>query len=133
MKPQVLTVSKVSQGSNDLDTPWLKSRFCFMKQLAICFGKLDLTRVLDPAIPNLQYEVIGESLCVNIFLGGGGTGVVPCVQQGDAKPIKGGLIPLVINLFLFCPICSKFELRMRMHLDLVKIAFTKKNVIIQTY
>ena len=52
-----------------------------MKQFAICFEKLDPTRVLDPAIPNLQYEVIGESLCVNIFLGGGGrTKVAP---QGE--------------------------------------------------
>ena len=104
MNPQVLTVSKVSQGSNDHDKPWSKARFSFMKQLAICFGKLDPTKVLDPAIPNLQYNIIGESLCVDIFLGGGRTWVAPCVQQGNAKPIKGGSIPLVINPFLFCPI-----------------------------
>ena len=33
--------------------------------------------------------------------GGGRTGEAPCVQQGDAKPIKVGLIPLVINPILF--------------------------------
>ena len=62
MKPQVLIASKVSQGSNDPDAPWSKARFCFMKQLAIRLGKLDPTRVLDPAIPDLQYKVNGESL-----------------------------------------------------------------------
>ena len=71
MHPQVLTVSKVSQGSNDPDKPWSKARFCFMKQLAICFGKLDPTIALDPAIPNLQYKVIGVSFCVLIFSWGG--------------------------------------------------------------
>ena len=134
MKPQVLTVSKVSPGSNDPDKPWSKARFCFMKQLVICFGKLDPTIVLDPAIPNLQYEVIGDSLCIDIFLGGGfRTRAAPYIQQGDTKPIKGGFIPLVIEPFLFCPICLKLKLRMRMHLILAKIAITKKDVIIQTY
>ena len=106
MNPQMLTVRKVNQGSNDLDKPWSKARFSFMKQLAICFGKLDPTIVLDPAIPNLQYNVIGELyFCLLIFSWGrGGTKVAPCVQQGDAKPIRGGLISLVINSFLFCPI-----------------------------
>ena len=56
MNPQVLTVSKVSQGSNYPDKPWSKARFSFMKQLAIRFGKLDPTKILDPAIPNLQYN-----------------------------------------------------------------------------
>ena len=72
MNPQVLTVKKVGQGSSDPDKPWSKARFCFMKQLAICFGKLDPAIVLDPAIPNLQYKVIGESFCVLIFSGQGG-------------------------------------------------------------
>ena len=70
MKPQVRIVPKVSQGSNNPDSSWAKARFRFMKQLAIRFGKLDPTKVLDPVIPNLQYDVIGESLCVDIFLGG---------------------------------------------------------------
>ena len=133
MKPQVLTVSKVSQGSNDPDAPWSKARFCFMKLLAICFEKLDPTIVLNPEIPDLQYEVIGESLCVDIFLGGGGTGVDPCVQRGDAKLTNAGLIPPVINPFSFCPICSKLKLRMRIYLILAKIAFMKKNVILKAY
>ena len=98
MKPQVRIVPKVSQGSNNPDSSWAKARFRFMKQLAIRFGKLDPTRVLDPVIPNLKYSSIGE--CVDIFLGGG-TGVAPCIQQGDAKPIKGGSIPLVNNPFVF--------------------------------
>ena len=53
MKPQVLTVSKVRQGSNDPDKPWSKARFYFMKQLAIYFGKLNPIIVLDPSISNL--------------------------------------------------------------------------------
>ena len=53
LNPQVLTVQKVSQGSNDPDKPWSKARFSFIKQLAIHFGKLDPTIVLDPAIPNV--------------------------------------------------------------------------------
>ena len=91
MKLQVLTVSKVSQGSNDPDKPWSKARFCFMKQLAICFGKLDPTIVFNPAIPKLQYEVIGESLCVDIFLGGGlnqGSSLHP---TGQRQTHKGGI------------------------------------------
>ena len=70
MNPQVLTVSKISQGSNDPDKPWSKARFCFMKQLAIRFGKLDPTKILDPAIPNLEYKVVGEFFLCRYFLGG---------------------------------------------------------------
>ena len=46
MNPQVQTVRKVSQGSKDPDKPWSKAKFSFMKQLAICFGKLDSTITL---------------------------------------------------------------------------------------
>ena len=48
MKPQVSQVGKVSQGSHNPDSKWAKARFKFIKQLAIRFGKLDLTKVSDP-------------------------------------------------------------------------------------
>ena len=81
-----------------------KARFNFIKQLAIHFGKLDPTKVSDPAFPNDYVSVTrepGKFFCQYFLWGGGGTGVAPCVQQGDTKPIKGGSIPLVINPF-FC-------------------------------
>ena len=75
---QVIKVPKVSQRSNDPDAPLSKARFCFMEQLTIRFGKLDPIRVSNPAIPDLLYDVIGET--VSIFSCGGGTGLAPCVQ-----------------------------------------------------
>ena len=63
MKPRVTQVAKVSQGSDNPDSPWAKARFCFMKQLAIQFGILDPTKVLDPGFPNQKNsanEDLGE-------------------------------------------------------------------------
>ena len=52
MKPQVSQVGKVSQGSHNPDSSLAKARFKFNKQLEVRFGKLDLTKVSDPAFPN---------------------------------------------------------------------------------
>ena len=60
MKPKVSQVGKVSQGSHNPDSAWAEARFNFIKQLAICFGKLDLTKVSDPAFPNNYVSVTGE-------------------------------------------------------------------------
>ena len=67
MKPKVSQVGKVSQGSHNPDSAWAKARFNFIKQLAIRFGKLDPTKVSDPAL-------IGEpgKFYLSIFSWGGG-------------------------------------------------------------
>ena len=49
---------------------WSKARFSFMKQLAVRFGKLDPTKVMDPAIPKLQNNVIGELFFFQYFFEG---------------------------------------------------------------
>ena len=91
MNPQVLTVSKISQGSNDPDKPWSKARFCFMKQLAIRFGKLDPTKILDPAIPNLEYKVVGEFFLCRYFLGGGRNRGSSLRPTGRRQTHQGGI------------------------------------------
>ena len=60
MKPKVSQVGKVSQGSRNPDSAWAKARSNFIKQLAIRFGKLDPTKVSNPAFPNNNVSVMSE-------------------------------------------------------------------------
>ena len=73
MKPKVSQIGKVSQGSHNPDSAWAKARFKFIKQLTICFGKLNPTKVSDPAFPNQNISRTrepGKFFC-QYFLGGG--------------------------------------------------------------
>ena len=52
MKPLVSKLVIISQGSSNPSSPWARARFNWIKQLAICFGKLVPTKFRDPPIPS---------------------------------------------------------------------------------
>ena len=51
MRPLVTKVVVISQGSDDLNSPWARAHFNWFKQLAIRYGKLDPTKFRDPPLP----------------------------------------------------------------------------------
>ena len=51
LDPLVTAIRKVPSQSMDVHKPWSRARFRWMKWLAICFGVLDPTTMMDPPMP----------------------------------------------------------------------------------
>ena len=51
LKPEVIPIRKVAQGTNDAYSPWCRASFNICKQLAIRFDVLDPNVTDDPAMP----------------------------------------------------------------------------------
>ena len=52
LKPEVIPIRKVAQGTNDAFSPWCLASFNIAKQLAICVGVLDHITTVDPIMPD---------------------------------------------------------------------------------
>ena len=66
-----------------------------MKQLALKFGQLDLTKVIDPIVQYSNYVDEQENTGFKHFLGVGSEdySANPFIQQGNIKPNEGSKFP----------------------------------------
>ena len=63
IQPKDNIVRRTRQCNMDTESSRYKARFCLMKQLAIRFGKLDPTKVLDPACQDDDVGMGNQNSC----------------------------------------------------------------------